>query len=106
MEDYTSGAGYLSTELFCMMLPLIFISIGASWGANAIVQEEERRTTDILLTLPISRVRVLSVKITAAVIAQVLLAADWGKRSIALGGAIALAIAGFFSLAPLVDTFE
>ena len=75
MEDYTSGAGYLSTELFSMMLPLIFISIGASWGANATAQEEECRTADILLTLPISRVRVLSTKITTAILAQVLLAA-------------------------------
>ncbi len=153
MEDYTSGAGFLSTELFSMMLPLIFISIGASWGANASAQEEERRTADILLTLPISRVRILSIKITTAILSQVLLAttlvlslaigirfvdlslgttkiiagaltgallgilfnavatflgAAWGKRSIALGGAIGLAIAGFlfFSLAPLVDTFE
>lgn len=153
MEDYTSGAGFLSTELFSMMLPLIFISIGASWGANATAQEEERRTADILLTLPISRERILSIKIITAVLAQVLLAlvtvltlaigirfvdlslglskiiagaltgallgilfnaiaiflgAAWGKRSIALGGAIGLAIAGFlfFSLAPLVNTFE
>lgn len=153
MEDYTSGAGFLSTELLSMMLPLVFISIGASWGANASAQEEERRTADILLTLPISRVRILSIKITTAILSQVLLAttlvlslaigirfvdlslgttkimagaltgallgilfnavatflgAAWGKRSIALGGAIGLAIAGFlfFSLAPLVDTFE
>ncbi|HEY3293777.1 MAG TPA: ABC transporter permease subunit [Candidatus Nanopelagicaceae bacterium] len=153
MEDYTSGAGFLSTELFSMMLPLIFISIGASWGANATAQEEERRTADILLTLPISRERILGIKITTAILAQVLLAvvtvlslvigirfvdlslgtskiiagaltgtllgilfnsvatfmgAAWGKRSVALGGAIGLAIAGFlfFSLAPLVDTFE
>lgn len=153
MEDYTSGAGFLSTELFSMMLPLIYISIGASWGANATAQEEERRTADILLTLPISRVRILSTKIVAAIMAQVFLSvvlvlalvigirfvdlslgtlkivagaltgtllgilfnsvatflgAAWGKRPIALGGAIALAIAGFlfFSLAPLVNTFE
>jgi ABC-2 type transport system permease protein len=153
MEDYTSGAGYLSTELFSMMLPLIFISIGASWGANATAQEEERRTADILLTLPISRVKILSTKIITSILAQSILAtvlvlalvigirlvdlslgikkiiagalasallgilfnavatflgSAWGKRSIALGGAIGLAIAGFlfFSLAPLVDTFE
>lgn len=153
MEDYTTGAGYLSTELFSMMLPLIFISIGASWGANASAQEEERRTADILLTLPISRVKILGTKIFTAILAQVLLAmvlvfslvigirfvdlslgtskiiagaltgallgilfnsvatflgAAWGKRSIAMGGAIGLAIAGFlfFSLAPLVDTFD
>lgn len=153
MEDYTSGPGFLSTELFSMMLPLIFISIGASWGANASAQEEERRTADILLTLPISRVKILTIKIMTAALSQLLLAgvtvlslaigirfvdlslgtskiiagaltgallgllfnavatflgAAWGKRSIALGGAIGLAIAGFlfFSLAPLVDTFE
>jgi ABC-2 type transport system permease protein len=153
MEDYTSGAGFLSTELFSMMLPLIFISVGASWGANATAQEEERRTADILLTLPISRVRILSIKITTAILSQVFMAAivvlslvigirfvdlslgtskiiagaltgailgivfnsvatflgaAWGKRSIALGGAVGLAIAAFlfFSLAPLVDTFE
>jgi ABC-2 type transport system permease protein len=152
-EDYTSGAGFLSTELFSMMLPLIFISIGASWGANASAQEEERRTADILLTLPISRARILLIKIMAAVMSQVLLAAIvvsslligigfvdlslgtskiiagaisllilgilfnaiatflgavWGKRSIALGGAVGSAIAGFlfYSLAPLVDTFK
>jgi ABC-2 type transport system permease protein len=136
-----------------MMLPLIFISVGASWGANATAQEEERRTADILLTLPISRVRILSIKITTAILSQVFMAAivvlslvigirfvdlslgtskiiagaltgailgivfnsvatflgaAWGKRSIALGGAVGLAIAAFlfFSLAPLVDTFE
>jgi ABC-2 type transport system permease protein len=153
VQDYTSGAGYLSVELFGVMLPMIFISIGASWGANATAQEEERRTTDILLTLPISRVKILEIKIFASVLAQVVLAmvlvlalvigirfvdlslgtnkiiagaltsallgilfnsvaiffgSVWGKRSIALGGAIGLAIAGFlfFSLAPLVDTFR
>jgi ABC-2 type transport system permease protein len=153
MEDYTSGAGYLSAELFSMMLPLIFISVGASWGANATAQEEEQRTADVLLTLPISRVKILGMKISASILAQVLLAAVvilaleigirfvdlslgsmkiiagvsmgallgilfnsvatffgsvWGKRSIALGGAIGLAIVGFFffSLAPLVNTFK
>ena len=153
MEDYTSGPGYLSTELFSMMLPLIFISIGASWGSNATAQEEERRTADILLTLPISRVRILTTKIATAVLAQLVLAmvlvltlaigihfvdlplatvkiiagaltgvllgilfnavatfvgAAWGKRSVALGGAIGLAVTGFlfYSLSPLVHTFD
>lgn len=153
MEDYTSGPGYLSTELFSMMLPLIFISIGVSWGSSTTAQEEERRTADILLTLPLSRTRILALKIATSVIAQVFLAiilvltlvigirfvnlplatskiiagasaaallgilfnsvstfigAAWGKKSAAFGGAIGMAIAGFlfFSLAPLVNTFE
>lgn len=153
MEDYTSGTGYLSTELFSFMLPLVFIAVGAAWGANAIAQEEERRTVDVLLTLPISRTRVLVTKILSALTAQITLAlvifftifvgirfvdisitpskilvasfscslldivfnavatlfgSIFGKKSIALGGAITLAIAGFlfYSLAPLVHTFD
>lgn len=153
MEDYTSGTGYLSTELFSFMLPLVFIAVGAAWGANAIAQEEERRTADVLLTLPISRTRVLITKILSAFAAQVTLAlvifltlfigirfvdisiaptkilaasfscallgiifnavatffgSIFGKKSIALGGAIALAFASFlfYSLAPLVHTFD
>lgn len=153
MEDFTSGSGYLSTELFSLMLPLIFISIGASWGSNATAREEELRTADILLTLPISRARILCAKIAAAISAQIFLAlllfaglvlgirfvglslstmdlfagaltvvllgilfnsiatffgAVLGKKSTALGGTIGMAIAGFlfYSLAPLVKTFD
>lgn len=153
MNDYTSGPGYLSTELFSFMVPLIFIAIGASWGGSATAQEEEQRTADLLLTLPISRGRILGTKILAAAVAQIVLAgvlslglalgihavdlsigvskivagsvscallgimynsvatflgAAWGKKSMALGGAIALAITGFlfYSLAPLVNTFD
>ena len=153
MEDYTSGSGYLSTELFSMMLPLIFIAVGAGWGVNAVAQEEERRTADVLFTLPISRARILTTKIISGICAQLLLVivtfstlvigirfvdislptvkilaasfscamlgtmfhavaiffgSVFGKKSIALGGAVALAIAGFlfYSLAPLVHTFD
>ncbi|MBI3429893.1 MAG: ABC transporter permease [Actinobacteria bacterium] len=153
MEDYTSGPGYLSTELFSFMLPLIFIAVGTGWGANATAQEEERRTADLLLTLPISRPRILLTKIVSGITAQIVLVlilfltlfigirfvdislpvskilagsasgallgvtfhavatlfgSIFGKKSVALGGAIALAIAGFlfYSLAPLVHTFD
>lgn len=153
MNDYTSGPGYLSTELFSFMVPLIFISIGASWGGNATALEEERRTADLLLTLPVSRANIIITKVSAALFAQLILAtvlasslligvrfvdlsistpriiagcftcvllgvlfhsiailfgAISGKKSLALGGTIALAISGFvlYSLAPLVHTFD
>lgn len=153
MEDYTSGTGYLSTELFSFMLPLVFIAVGAAWGANAMAQEEERRTADVLLTLPISRTRVLSTKILSAITAQIILVviiffnlsigirfvdisiapakilaasfsgsllgiifnavatlfgSIFGKKSISLGGTMGLVLAGFlfYSLAPLVHTFD
>lgn len=65
MQDYTTGPGYLSTELFSLVLPLIVISVGSSFGARASAQEEEDGTADILLTLPMSRNRILASKMIA-----------------------------------------
>lgn len=55
MEDYTSPTGYLTTELFSFMIPLIFIGLTSTWAARAMSEEEENGTADILLTLPITR---------------------------------------------------
>jgi len=153
MQDYASGAGYISTELLSFMIPFIFISVGASWGASATALEEERGTSDFLLAMPISRTHVVLSKLSAAVLAQILLAGVVGssviigrrfvglvasdsniiasvlvcallgllflglalligvstsKKSLALGGTIAVALASFlfYSLAPLVNTFD
>ena len=66
IEDYTSGVGFLGTELFSMMIPLVFISVGSSWGASAAAEEEEKGTSEILYALPISRTRIIISKIVAA----------------------------------------
>jgi ABC-2 type transport system permease protein len=153
MQDYASGAGYISTELLSFMIPFIFVSVGASWGANSTALEEERGTSDFLLSMPISRTHIVLSKLSAAVLAQILLAVvvgasviigrhsvdlvandsyiiasvlvcallgllflglalligvSTGKKTLALGGTIAVALASFlfYSLAPLVDTFD
>lgn len=74
MQDYTSGPGFLGTELYSMMIPLVLIAVGATWGASATAEEEDEGTADVLLTLPISRVRILIAKISATITAVVLLA--------------------------------
>jgi ABC-2 type transport system permease protein len=75
IQDYTSGPGYLGTELFSLMLPLVFIAVGASWGSGFTAEEEERGTADLLFTLPISRARVLLGKAGAAVGSLLLISA-------------------------------
>lgn len=62
IEDYTSPKGYLSTELFSFMVPLIFIGIAATWGARAGAEEEENGTADVLLSLPVSRSAILATR--------------------------------------------
>lgn len=153
MTDYTSGSGFLATELYSLMLPLVIIGLGVTWGAGATAEEEERGTADILFTLPVSRNQIIIGKIIAALVAMTILGsitlinieigkglADLtvssvntlyatiscvllgfffagislilgsvsGKKGIALGGSTGLAIVAFlfFSLAPLVDTFD
>jgi ABC-2 type transport system permease protein len=66
MQDYTSGPGFLSTELYSMMVPLVLIAVGATWGASATAEEEDEGTADVLLTLPISRTRILFSKMAAS----------------------------------------
>ena len=153
MGDYFSGAGFLGTELFSLMIPLIFISVAAARGSSAIAGEVESGAADILFTLPLTRTRILISKIAAMVIELLLLStltvisiifgarmvdmeistsalitaisasallalifgaialfagSFTGKRGIATGVAITFAIAAllFYSLAPLVDTFD
>jgi ABC-2 type transport system permease protein len=74
MQDYTTGPGFLGTELYSLMIPLVLIAVGATWGASATAEEEDEGTADLLLTLPISRIRMLIAKTLAAVCALVLLA--------------------------------
>ena len=150
MSDYTSGPGFIGAELFSFTIPLVFIAVGTSFGSGATALEEERGTADLLLTLPITRSRVLLEKLVAllsdmlvlglllwlvllvgvhaagmsdvgggglavASLSSVLLGwvyagvgllvGAWsGKRSIAVGTAVTLAIAAFvlYSLGPLV----
>jgi ABC-2 type transport system permease protein len=153
MEDYFSGEGFLGTELYSMMVPLIFISMSAARGSSAIAGEEETGNADIIFSLPISRTKVVINKMIALVIECLLVAillviaiaigsqlvdmkieiskvaiatgasallglifgafaliagALTGKKAIATGLSVAFAIAAllFYSLAPLVDTFD
>lgn len=79
MNDYTSPAGYLSTELFSFMIPLMFIAMGVSWGTSVITDEEERGTADLLYSLPVTRSRILISKWIAVIMAiLVVTAVLWG----------------------------
>lgn len=153
IDDYSSGPGFLGTELFSMMVPLIFISVGASFAAAAAAEEEERGTSELMYSLPVRRWQVLATKLLAGLLVLIfeaviifstirigsemvdltigtenlvavtvsclllgvvfhavaaVFATFTGHRAVGLGAAIALALVSFlfYSLAPLVDTFD
>lgn len=67
LADYTTGAGYLNTELFSMMLPLVLIGVALAAGAAATAGEEEQGTLELLLGAPVRRSTVLAGKLVAMV---------------------------------------
>lgn len=63
--DYVSAAGYLGSELYSFMVPLLFLVAAIGHGAGAIAGEEDRGTLELLLSEPISRRRVVLEKLGA-----------------------------------------
>jgi ABC-2 type transport system permease protein len=57
--DISTGAGYVSGELFGFMIPIFILILTIGAGAAAVGGAEERGTLDLLLSHPISRRRVL-----------------------------------------------
>jgi ABC-2 type transport system permease protein len=73
LADYTSPAGYFSTELFSLMVPLLLLVFGISFGANAIAGDEEKGTLGFLLANPVKRRTVVTEKFGVMTVSMVLL---------------------------------
>ncbi|HEX6871516.1 MAG TPA: ABC transporter permease subunit [Micromonosporaceae bacterium] len=59
MEDFGTGTGFLNTELFSALLPILFIVFSIGRGARAVAGEEEAGTLEALLVTPVSTARLL-----------------------------------------------
>jgi ABC-2 type transport system permease protein len=63
--DFFSPTGYLQARMFSTFAPLLLLVYAIGAGSRAIAGEEEARTLDILLSLPVARRRVLLDKAAA-----------------------------------------
>jgi ABC-2 type transport system permease protein len=66
--DFASPTGYLNTELFSWLVPIVFVAFGVGAGARALAGEEEAGTLNLLLAYPLTRRRLLLQKAAAAVV--------------------------------------
>ena len=71
--NLTSPEGYLNSQLFILVLPLLFLVFTIGRGSGAIAGEEERGTLDLLLSLPVRRSQVVLEKFVAMVAATLAL---------------------------------
>jgi len=89
LDAYASGPGFLNTELFSMMFPIVLIAVALGAAASATAGEEERGTADLLLSLPVSRGAVLLGKVLAMLVSVL---------GVTLAGVLTILVG-----APLVD---
>ncbi|GAA0830143.1 ABC transporter permease [Streptosporangium amethystogenes subsp. fukuiense] len=70
LEDgFTSGPGYLQTLVYQLFGPMLFIMCAAVIGNRAIAQPEETGTLELVLTLPITRGRLVLERFAALALA-------------------------------------
>ncbi len=67
LTDLTSPAGYLNSQIFFFLGPLLLIIFAVGLGSAALAGEEERGTLDLLLANPVSRARVVAEKLAALI---------------------------------------
>jgi ABC-2 type transport system permease protein len=63
--DFFSPVGYLNSQIFFLMLPLLLTMLAVSLGASLIARDEQDGTLETLLARPVSRAHVLFGKIVA-----------------------------------------
>lgn len=103
--DYTTPEGYLQSELFSFLAPILLIVYGIGAGSRAVAGEEEAGSLDLLLSVPIRRRRVLVDKFAAMLGATLLLTVVMWVSVVAFGPLFDLRVGlgGFTAMS--VNTF-
>jgi ABC-2 type transport system permease protein len=63
--DYTRPGGFLNTQLFSLMAPLLLGAFAMGYGASTIAGEERTGQLDLVLALPVRRARIVGEKAAA-----------------------------------------
>ncbi|HCM52182.1 TPA: hypothetical protein DIS56_03585 [Candidatus Saccharibacteria bacterium] len=66
--DFLTPEGFLSARLFYLLLPLLLSILAIGLGSSLIAKEEDRGTLEVLLSRPVSRVKLLAGKALAGLI--------------------------------------
>ncbi|MCX9193883.1 ABC transporter permease [Carbonactinospora thermoautotrophica] len=74
LQDIASPAGYLSSSVFGVLVPLLTVLFAVAAGTRAIAGEEEAGTLDLLLAHPVSRTRVVVQRFAAIAVCLAVLA--------------------------------
>lgn len=71
--DFFSPVGYLSGQIFYLLMPLLLGALAISAGSSLIGKEEREGTLELLLSRPISRTRLMLAKALCGLVIVVLI---------------------------------
>lgn len=84
IDDLFSPTGYLDSQLFAMMSPLVLLIFGVGAGAQAIAGDEDRGTLELVLAQPLSRTRIVLERAAAiGLLVLLLVAIHWVVLAVA-----------------------
>ena len=78
IDDLTSPEGFLNSQLYFLLVPILLLVFAVAGGSGAIAGEEEKGTLDLLFSHPVRRSVVVLQKIDALVLSTLALAAVIG----------------------------
>lgn len=67
-SDFFSPVGFLNSQIFFLMMPLLLGVLAISLGSSLLAREEQDRTIEALLARPLSRGRLLAAKALSGVV--------------------------------------
>jgi ABC-2 type transport system permease protein len=103
MQDYTSPIGYLQTEVFSGLMPVVLLVLAIGRGAASIAGEEEAGRLDLVLSQPVRRREVYLAKAAELVVAvaavtalgvtvPVLVVGPWVGLDVAIAPVLAISV--------------
>lgn len=102
--DLASAEGYVASQLFGFMMPLLLIIQAVGMGAAAVAGEEERGDLETLVSLPLSRRRVVLERWVAAAVCSVLVGVVFAAVLVGGAAAVDLGVATGHLVRPVVAT--
>lgn len=90
--DYNTPTGYLGTELFALIVPIVLLVVAVVGGSRALAGEEGAGTIDLLLSTPLARARLVIEKAAAAALPVLVMATATWALVAALGPVFGLRV--------------
>jgi ABC-2 type transport system permease protein len=86
INNFGTPIGFLNTEMFFFMVPMLVLIFAIGFGSDAVAGEEEKGTLDLLLSFPVPRWRLVAEKAVAMIVLTVVLVfVLWAGLSIGAG---------------------